>query len=75
MMAVERTPILRKFPKLSLPLNAFFCFTSFVFGLPLAIALFPQEGAMHVTALEPELQQLKTTDGAPVTHLFYHKGL
>ena len=75
MLAVEGTSLLRVAPRMSLPLNAVFCFASFVFGLPLAISLFPQEGAIDVTQLEPHLQQLTSANGEKITHLYYNKGL
>lgn len=75
MMAVERTPVLRLAPRLALPINAVFCFFSFVFGLPFAISLFPQEGSIPVSKLEPQFHGLVDAAGNPITHLLYNKGL
>jgi hypothetical protein len=44
-------------------------------GLPLAIAVFPQEMALDATSLEPEFHGLTDSTGAPITQLYCNKGL
>ena len=75
MLLVEKTPFLTAYPRLSLPVNALFCCVSFVFGLPLAIALFPQVSRIQASQLEPEFHSLVDARGNPVTQLLYNKGL
>lgn len=48
---------------------------SICLGLPLAIAIFPQEISIPTSALEPEFQGLKTKDGKPIDHVICNKGL
>ncbi|CAI5443026.1 unnamed protein product [Caenorhabditis angaria] len=50
--------------------NAVVCTLSFAFSLPIALALFPQESALPIDQLEPELRA-KTT----AKELYYNKGL
>jgi hypothetical protein len=44
-------------------------------GLPLAIAVFPQETQISAAALEAEFQQLQTDSGAAVEYVLCNKGL
>ena len=44
---------------------------AFLFGLPVSIALFPQESSIRVRNLEPELQLLAKGEEL----LYYNKGL
>jgi len=47
-----------------------------IFGaLPLAIAIFPQEISISVSSLEPEFQNLRTKEGAPIDVVYCNKGL
>eukprot|EP00316_Scyphosphaera_apsteinii_P024242 CAMPEP_0119333994 /NCGR_PEP_ID=MMETSP1333-20130426/86425_1 /TAXON_ID=418940 /ORGANISM="Scyphosphaera apsteinii, Strain RCC1455" /LENGTH=320 /DNA_ID=CAMNT_0007344199 /DNA_START=55 /DNA_END=1017 /DNA_ORIENTATION=- len=48
---------------------------SIYFALPVAIAIFPQELAIPVNALEPEFQGLKDSHGNVVTSVLCNKGL
>jgi hypothetical protein len=73
MMGLEKTPLLTKHPRLRLPVQAAICTVAFVIGLPMAIALFPQEGSMPVSELEPMLQDEAKKLGA--REVFYNKGL
>eukprot|EP00053_Salpingoeca_punica_P019572 m.199579 g.199579 ORF g.199579 m.199579 type:complete len:337 (+) comp17684_c0_seq6:166-1176(+) len=75
MMALHRTGIFKSAPRLALPVEAVVCSLAFIFGLPLAISLFPQEGELPVGKLEPEFQNLTTKDGKPITRVFFNKGL
>ncbi|KAL1511174.1 hypothetical protein AB1Y20_005990 [Prymnesium parvum] len=49
--------------------------TSIYFALPVAIAIFPQELSIPVSALEPEFQNLKDSHGRPITSVLCNKGL
>ena len=44
-------------------------------GLPLAIAVFPQETQISTAALEEEFQNLKDSKGQPVEYVLCNKGL
>lgn len=70
MQILERTKFLMSRPKLHLPVQALVCVAAFGFGLPLAIALFPQTSQVSPSDLEPEIQ--KNTKEATI---YYNKGL
>ena len=44
-------------------------------GLPAALALQPLQMELDVSSLEPEFQQLRSKDGAKVTHVYASKGM
>jgi len=48
---------------------------AFTVGLPAALAILPQTMEIPVGKLEPEFQNLKDKNGAPITSLFANKGL
>jgi len=48
---------------------------SIYFALPVAIAIFPQELSIPVSALEPEFQNLKDSKGNLITSVVCNKGL
>eukprot|EP00730_Choanoeca_flexa_P019449 TRINITY_DN9498_c0_g1_i1.p3 TRINITY_DN9498_c0_g1~~TRINITY_DN9498_c0_g1_i1.p3 ORF type:complete len:329 (+),score=89.52 TRINITY_DN9498_c0_g1_i1:1533-2519(+) len=75
MMAIEKTPLLNKFPRARLPIEAFFCVSAFVFGLPFAIALFPQAGTIDVADAEDRFKSVTDKNGQPVQTFFFNKGL
>jgi len=60
------------FPAVSVPLTTLMTIVSFGFGLPAAVAYFPQVGSLDVEDLEPELRALLDEN---VTEVFYNKGL
>mmetsp|Transcript_18517 Transcript_18517/g.40297 ORF Transcript_18517/g.40297 Transcript_18517/m.40297 type:complete len:374 (-) Transcript_18517:454-1575(-) len=68
-------PILKKNRRLTLPFNITFVMLSFSFGLPAAIALFPQIGTVEASDLEDKFQHLRDARGNPVTCFRYNKGL
>ncbi|XP_075922006.1 sideroflexin-5 isoform X3 [Petromyzon marinus] len=70
MAMLERTALLRAWPRLALPLQTLVCTATFAAALPLAIAIFPQYSQIDVSLLEPEIQA-STTDKI----LTYNKGL
>lgn len=45
------------------------------FSLPVALASFPQEGSLDVSAAEPEFRELKTESGELIKTLYFNKGL
>jgi len=58
---------------LAIPLTTLWTILSFGFGLPAAVAYFPQLGSVSVSELEPSLQEkLKAVGGDTV---YYNKGL
>ncbi|XP_044170538.1 sideroflexin-5-like isoform X1 [Acropora muricata] len=70
MQFLERTKFLMKRPRLHFPVQVLVCVASFGFGLPLAIALFPQISKVSPSTLEPEIQK-----NTKETTLYYNKGL
>lgn len=73
---VERhTSLFNRFPRSRLPFEAAVCVCAFMVGLPAAVSLFPQEGEMDVSSLEPRFSGLVGADGEPITSLRYNKGL
>merc|ERR1712216_357928 len=48
---------------------------AFSIGLPVALAILPQQMAIDVRKLEPELQGKQTKDGQAITTVFANKGL
>eukprot|EP00047_Mylnosiga_fluctuans_P022097 m.113533 g.113533 ORF g.113533 m.113533 type:complete len:328 (-) comp9137_c0_seq1:84-1067(-) len=75
MMLIARTGLLARLPVLRLPVEAAVCALSFIFGLPFAISLFPQEGAIAAAKLEPQFRGLKDQAGSPIDTLYFNKGL
>lgn len=70
MAGLEKTVILKRWPRLHLPVQVAVCTLCFGLALPVCIALFPQESQIAVSELEPEIRT-KTTR----TILYYNKGL
>lgn len=64
-------------PAVAVPLSTLFTIMSFGFGLPAAVAYFPQQGSVNVGDLEPELQESILAAGAASKDdpVFYNKGL
>lgn len=75
MMAIQKTPLLKRFPRLALPVETLVCVSAFVFGLPFAISLFPQEGELAVADAEDEFKNLKDSQGNAITTFYFNKGL
>lgn len=75
MMVLGRTSLLRRYPRLHLPVETLVCVGAFVFGLPLSLALFPQEGSIEASKLEPRFHNLRDKAGNPVETLTFNKGL
>ncbi|CAF1551990.1 unnamed protein product [Rotaria magnacalcarata] len=69
LLAFEKN-ILRRFPRLSLPLNTLACTFSFGLALPISIALFPQRSKVSINELEKEIQARTNQP-----YVYYNKGL
>ncbi|XP_073411166.1 sideroflexin-5 isoform X1 [Dendrobates tinctorius] len=70
MSGLEKTSLLRTYPKLILPVQSLVCLAAFGLALPLAISLFPQMSEIETSRLEPEIA-MNTTSRTVV----YNKGL
>lgn len=70
-------PILAANPTLSIPLTTYLLLVSFGFGLPFAIAWFPQYGEITVDEVEPKFKSKEITDsrGNVLRTFKYNKGL
>eukprot|EP00049_Salpingoeca_infusionum_P019080 m.360091 g.360091 ORF g.360091 m.360091 type:complete len:331 (+) comp18882_c0_seq1:369-1361(+) len=75
MMMLEKTPIFKRFPRTRMPIETLVCVGAFVFGLPFAIALFPQEGTIAASEMEPQYQNLKDAQGNAIDTFYFNKGL
>lgn len=83
MNRLEKGNLLRKYPALAAPITVLMTGFCLSFSTPLCCALFPQKSSLPVDALEPALQETlrqrrfvqHSRDAAPVTHVFYNKGL
>lgn len=75
MKGVEQLSIVRRMPRIKLPINV--CVATGVLwaALPFAIGLFPQTASAHVNELEQEFRSLKRSDGSKIERLFFNKGL
>ncbi|PRP83034.1 hypothetical protein PROFUN_09889 [Planoprotostelium fungivorum] len=73
MSAIQRTRWYT--PRMNLPLNLA-CITAMLFtGLPVAVAMFPQEVSTPVEKLEEEFRGLQDSEGRPIKRVFYNRGL
>lgn len=70
MSLVEKTSMLKKNPRLHMPINIVVCAVSFFFSLPATLAIFPQMSEIHVKDLETEIQRQCSEKT-----LYYNKGL
>ncbi|XP_077136446.1 sideroflexin-5 isoform X3 [Ranitomeya variabilis] len=70
MSGLEKTSLLRTYPRLILPVHSLVCLAAFGLALPLAISLFPQMSEIETSRLEPEIA-MNTTSRTVV----YNKGL
>ncbi|KAM4809627.1 sideroflexin-5 [Rhinophrynus dorsalis] len=70
MSVLEKTSLLRSYPRLVLPVHSLVCLAAFGLALPLAISLFPQMSEIETSRLEPEIA-MRTTSQVVI----YNKGL
>mmetsp|Transcript_7362 Transcript_7362/g.10802 ORF Transcript_7362/g.10802 Transcript_7362/m.10802 type:complete len:152 (-) Transcript_7362:1825-2280(-) len=60
----------------SIPLTTFLLLTSFGFGLPAAVAIFPQRGRISSQDVEPKFRSLiDPATNQPYKEFYYNKGL
>eukprot|EP00551_Chaetoceros_affinis_P008052 CAMPEP_0203683320 /NCGR_PEP_ID=MMETSP0090-20130426/47461_1 /ASSEMBLY_ACC=CAM_ASM_001088 /TAXON_ID=426623 /ORGANISM="Chaetoceros affinis, Strain CCMP159" /LENGTH=350 /DNA_ID=CAMNT_0050552463 /DNA_START=200 /DNA_END=1252 /DNA_ORIENTATION=+ len=71
----SKTTLMKGRPRVSLAINASLLVLGFGFGLPAAIAIFPQNGTISVDELEPEFRELVDDNGKRIEMLQYNKGL
>ena len=62
-------------PGLSVPLTTYLLLVSFGFGLPFAIAVFPQYGEIHASDVEERFRGLKDASRKTIQCFKYNKGL
>lgn len=69
-------PIIKKNRRfLAIPFQSAFVLLGFGLGLPATIALFPQNGTVEASKLEPRFQNLRDQGGDLITVFRYNKGL
>ncbi|KAI8149437.1 putative mitochondrial transport protein fsf1 [Fennellomyces sp. T-0311] len=72
---LQQKPYFQANPKALLPINFGLIAISMMSALPAAIAVFPQISALETASMEKEFQDLKDSNGKPITRLYYNKGL
>ena len=75
MMFLERGGMLKKFPSLTLPTTILVTGFALVFSNPMCCALFPQQAAIKISDLEPELQDKVRKLVPAASVLYFNKGL
>ena len=75
LMATVFASTLATNPALSVPITTYLLLVSFGFGLPGAIAVFPQFGTIGVNDVEEQFMGAKGKDGKVLTEFAYNKGL
>ncbi|GAB1607609.1 sideroflexin-5-like [Argonauta hians] len=70
MSLLEKTRLLKKYPRLHLPFNAAVCTVTFGCALPVAIALFPQTCKIRTDKMEPGIKELTNEE-----FVYCNKGL
>ncbi|CAH2354052.1 sideroflexin Fsf1p [[Candida] railenensis] len=64
-----------KSKKVEVLTNIGLIFSTSLVALPFALAVFPQRREMSVEKLEPEFHNLKDSKGAPISTLFFNRGI
>lgn len=72
---INKLSIMKRYPKISIPVNLTLITACLYIGLGPAIAMFPQIGSISTSSLEPEFHNLTTKNGKPINALYYNKGL
>jgi len=75
MSFLEKGGVLKKFPFLTLPTTILVTGFALVFSTPMCCALFPQQAAIQISDLEPELQEKVRKLVPAASVLYYNKGL
>ncbi|RUS24502.1 LOW QUALITY PROTEIN: Tricarboxylate/iron carrier [Jimgerdemannia flammicorona] len=71
----QKTRLLARYPQLTLPINFGLIGISIMTALPMAIAVFPQRGALETRMMEERFRSMVDAHGRPVEALYYNKGL
>lgn len=71
MAKLENTPLLKRNPRLALPINLALISFSLVTALPVAVALFPQYGKIVMKGCDA----FKDDQGQPLKEVYFNKGL
>jgi tricarboxylate carrier len=72
---LEKTNLLKKNPRLSIPFNFGIITITMMTALPLAIAAFPQKAVIDPMRLEQQFWDLKNKNGEIIRQVYYNKGL
>ncbi|PKK80350.1 putative mitochondrial transport protein fsf1 [Rhizophagus irregularis] len=72
---LEKTNLLKKNPRLSIPFNFGIITITLMSALPLAIAAFPQKAVIDPMKLEQQFWDLKDKNGEIIRKVYYNKGL
>jgi len=75
MNQIEKTSLFKKWPKLKMPINLATISLSLLIGLPAAVAIFPQQAVLPVEKLEPRFQRMVDSNGNPIRHVYFNRGL
>lgn len=73
--ATAFSPLLAANPALTVPLTTYLLLVSFGFGLPFAIAVFPQFGEISGADVEERFRGVKDSSGNTIESFKYNKGL
>jgi len=72
---LEQRKFMQGNPKLKTPAELVVISAMLWAGLPLAIALFPQQSELSVKKLEPQFHSLRDQNGKPIEKVYFNKGL
>jgi len=72
---LEKTNLLKKNPRLSIPFNFGIITITLMTALPLSIAAFPQKAVIDPMRLEQQFWDLKNKNGEVIRQVYYNKGL
>lgn len=73
MSRLEKTQLLKKYPRLSAPIQIVFVGFLLSFATPLCCAIFPQQSSIAVSHAEPEIKEKAEKMG--LTRVYFNKGL
>lgn len=75
MNTLDRRGILRRYPRISAPLQVGLCGLILTFATPLCCAIFEQRASIPVDRIEPELRKEAEASHPEADRLYYNKGL
>eukprot|EP01116_Phalansterium_solitarium_P004910 TRINITY_DN1611_c0_g2_i1.p1 TRINITY_DN1611_c0_g2~~TRINITY_DN1611_c0_g2_i1.p1 ORF type:complete len:332 (-),score=88.34 TRINITY_DN1611_c0_g2_i1:901-1896(-) len=70
-----KMPFFASRPRMHGPVNLAVITAMLLTGLPIAVAIFPQNVSVPVEKLEPEFRGLTDQSGKPITEVWYNRGL